>query len=217
LTKGGCYNPLQYNGYCAFHSRVGTGTQATLYASMPYNALPGCTSGQSPNGNAADAVLNNVAHEHMETMVDPLGNGWFDSSGREIADKCHLKFGKALGATPTGQYNQVINGHRYWIQMVWSNRAKGCVQRNNFSQPAVSFTYSPSQPRQGKKVTFKSNVKQAGESKWAYRWTFPDGSTSAAANPTRVFRGFIFNSPVVLVVTDSKGDQTRVIRAITVT
>ena len=216
LAKGGCYNPLQFNGYCAFHSRVGSGSDASLFAYMPYNALPGCTSGQSPNGNAADAVLNNVAHEHMETMTDPLGNGWYDASGREIADKCHLKFGKALGSTATGQYNQVINGHRYWLQTVWSNRAKACVQRNTYSYPKVSFTYSPSNPVHGKKVTFKSNVKQAGESKWTYRWSFPDGGTSTAANPTRVFNTFIFSGTVTLVVADSKGNQTRFARSITV-
>src|SRR5262249_48828328 len=50
LTKGGCYDPLQYNGYCAFHHRFGSGDQVVLYANMPYSALPGCTSGQSPNG-----------------------------------------------------------------------------------------------------------------------------------------------------------------------
>jgi PKD domain/Phosphate-induced protein 1 conserved region len=217
LAKGGCYNPLQYNGYCAFHSRVGSGRKASLYAYMPYNALPGCTSGQSPNGNAADSVLNNVAHEHMETMTDPLGNGWYDAAGREIADRCHLKFGKPLGSTPTGQYNQIINGHHYWLQMVWSNRAKACAPRNTFSQPKVSFRFSPSSPTQGKKVRFKSKVKQAGESKWTYRWTFPDGSTSKAANPKHVFKAFILNGSVALVVTDSKGNQTRIARTITVT
>jgi hypothetical protein len=216
LAGGGCYNPLQYDGYCAFHSRYGSGSKAVLYAYMPYNALPGCASGQSPNGNPADAVLNNVAHEHMETMTDPLGTGWYDAAGREIADKCHQKFGKALGSTATGHYNQVINGHGYWIQTVWSNRAKACVQRNTFSHPVVSFTYSPSSPAQGKKVTFKSSVKQAGTSQWTYRWTFPDGGTSTAANPTRVFKSFIFGGQVALVVADGKGNQTRFTRAITV-
>ncbi len=217
LAKGGCYDPLQYNGYCAFHSRVGSGSEVVLFAGMPYNALPGCSSGQSPNGNAADAVLNNVAHEQNETMTDPLGNAWYDAGGQEIADKCHMKFGKALGMTASGKYNQVINGHGYWLQMLWSNRAKACVQRNNFSQPVVSFTYSPSDPKQGKKVVFKSSVKQAGESTWTYRWTFPDGGTSTAANPTHVFKGFVFAGDVVLVVTDTKGDQTRFTRSITVT
>jgi hypothetical protein len=216
LSKGGCYNPLQYNGYCAYHSHFGSGDQAIVYANMPYDALQGCSSGQSPNGSPADAVLNNVSHEHNETITDPLGTAWYDSAGREIADKCHLKFGKSLGSTTSGQYNQVINGNRYWLQMLWSNRAHACVQRNNFPQPIVSFTYSPSAPKHGKKVFFKSSVKEAGESKWTYRWSFPDGGTATAANPTHVFTGFIIGGDVVLIVTDTKGDQTRVVRTITV-
>jgi len=183
---------------------------------MPYSALQGCSSGQSPNGNPADAVLNNVAHEHNETITDPLGTAWYDRAGREIADKCHQKFGKPLGSTATGHYNQVINGDRYWLQMLWSNRAKACVQRNKFAQPIARFTYTPSQPKHGKKVVFKSSVREAGESRWTYRWSFPDGGTAKAANPTHVFAGYIFAGNVVLIVTDTKGDQTRFVRTITV-
>ena len=62
---------------------------------------------------------------------------------REIADKCHLTFGASRGATATGQYNQVINGHGYWLQQLWSNRAGGCVQRNTFPQPVTTFTHKP--------------------------------------------------------------------------
>jgi hypothetical protein len=216
LSKGGCYNPLQYNGYCAFHSFIGSGDGALVYANMPYNAMQGCTSGESPNNNPADAVLNNAAHEHNESMTDPLGTGWYDSAGREIGDKCHLKFGKALGSTSSGQYNQVINGHSYWLQTIWSNRAHACVQRNTYPQPSASFTFSPTQPKRGKKVVFKSVVKETGETKWTYRWTFPDGATATAANPSHVFNSVVFQGDIVLVVADSKGDQTRVVRAITV-
>jgi hypothetical protein len=216
LKSGGCYDPMQYNGYCAFHARIGSGDQVVLYANMPYDALPGCSSGQSPNGNPADAVLNNVAHEHNETMTDPLGTGWYDATGQEIADKCHLQFGKALGTTASGKYNQLINGHRYWLQMLWSNRARACVPRNAFPQPIVSFTYTPSSPKPGRKVTFISHVREAGESKWTYRWTFPDGGTSTAADPTHVFKTYVFAGDVVLVVTDTRGDQTRYSRIMSV-
>jgi len=216
LTSGGCYNPIQYNGYCAFHSHIGSGDQAVVYANMSYDAIQGCTSGQSPNGNAADAVLNNIAHEHNESMTDPLGTGWYDNAGHEIADKCHLNFGKALGSTSTGKYNQLINGHGYWLQTLWSNRAHACVQWNTFPQPSASFTFSPTQPKRGKKVAFKSSVNEAGISKWSYRWTFPDGATATAANPSHVFQTIVFQGNVVLVVADPKGDQTRVVRSITV-
>jgi hypothetical protein len=216
LSSGGCYDPLQNNGYCAYHSHFGSGAHAVLYANLPYNAIQGCTSGQSPNGNAADAVLNNVSHEHNETITDPLGTAWFESGGQEIADKCHLEFGKPLGATSTGQFNQVINGHRYWLQQVWSNRAKACVQRNTYPQPVVTFSYSPAQPKRGQTVTFTSNVHQTGERRWIYRWTFPDGGTASVANPTHKFSSFVFAGQVILIVTDKHGDQTRWGKVITV-
>src|SRR4051812_19962317 len=216
LNAGGCYNPLQYNGYCAYHSHLGAGDNAVIYAHLPYSALQGCASGQSPNGNPADAVLNNVAHEHNESMSDPLGNAWYDASGREIADKCHLTFGTPRGATGSGQYNQVINGNPYWLQELWSNRAGACVQRNTYPQPTVSFTYKPAKLERGKKVTFTSSVKEPGESKFTFKWTFPDGGTATAKNPTHVFANFIFSGQVTLVVFDSRGGQARSIRNITV-
>src|SRR5262249_21662458 len=135
---------------------------------MPYSAIQNCASGQSPNGNpAADSVLNNVAHEHNETISDPLGTAWYDNAGREIGDKCHQKFGKSIGSTSSGQYNQLINGHGYYLQMLWSNRAKGCVLRNTFPQPNISFTYTPSAPKHGQKGVFKSPVREAVEATWS--------------------------------------------------
>lgn len=215
-SSGGCYNPLQYNGYCAYHSHLGSGVNAVIYAHLPYAALAGCTSGQSPNGNAADAVLNNAAHEHNESMADPLGNAWYDNNGHEIADKCHLMFGVPLGATSFGQYNQFINGDPYWLQELWSNRANACVQRNTFPQPSASFTYTPSKPLHGKPVRFTSSVKEAGVSKFAFKWTFPDGATSTAKHVVHTFAGFIFSGVVTLVVTDPHGGQARSVRYITV-
>jgi hypothetical protein len=216
LAGGGCNNPLQFNGFCAFHAHVASGANALIYANMPYAAIAGCGSGQSPNGNPADAVLNNVAHEHNESISDPLGNAWYDSTGAEIADKCHLMFGTPRGATASGQYNQVINGHAYWLQQIWSNRAGGCVQRNTFPQPLTTFTHTPSVPTHGKKVVFTSKVREAGETKFSYRWTFPDGGTSAAENPVHVFAGRVFAGAVTLVVTDSRGGQTRTVNFVTV-
>ena len=123
-ATGGCYDPLQFNGFCAFHSHYGSGNEAVLYADVPYGAIAGCTSGQSPNGNAADSAINNASHEQNETMTDPLGTAWYDASGNSVADKCHLSFGAPLGATAFGQWNQVINGHGYWLQEMWSNRGQ---------------------------------------------------------------------------------------------
>ena len=216
LSSGGCYDPMQSNGYCAYHSHFGSGAQAVLYANMPYDAISGCTSGESPNANAADAVLNNASHEHNETITDPLGTAWYDSAGNEIADKCHLVFGASAGETSSGQFNEVINGHGYWLQQVWSNRARSCVQRNSFPQPVASFSFKPAVPSPGKKVTFVSSVHEPGETALTYRWAFPDGGVSSAKNPTHLFASAVIFGNVTLVVADRHGDQTRTVNVITV-
>ena len=52
-------------------------------------------------------------------------------------------------------------------------------------------------------------MKEAGESKFTYKWTFPDGGTSTAKNPTHVFAGVVLAGLVTLIVRDSHGSQTR--------
>ena len=66
------------------------------------------------------------------------------------------------------------------------------------------------------RLNLRQVLHEAGETKFAYRWTFPDGGTSTARNPTHVFAGSYFSSAVTLVVSDSHGSQTRTVNAITV-
>jgi hypothetical protein len=126
-----------YTQYCAYHSWIdSTSTNPLiLYANQPYAnqnyRIYTCNSGQWPNGNSADATLNVVSHEHNEAITDQQGKAWYDSSGNEDGDKCAWNFGTALGSTSTGNYNQLINGHTYYLQQEWSNAANnnagGCV------------------------------------------------------------------------------------------
>jgi hypothetical protein len=214
----GCFDPIQQDGYCAYHSHLTTSGHAVLYDVLPYEDPTGvCWSGQSPNGNAADSVVNTASHEQNESITDPLGTGWYDSAGNEIGDKCHLVFGSKISSTSTGMYNEVINGHGYWLQEIWSNRAHACVQRNTYPQPNASFAFTPKTPVHGKKVSFASNVSEPGEKTFSYRWTFPDGGVASAKNPTHKFAKPVFVGIVTLIVTDPHGDQTRVVKAITVT
>lgn len=215
LTQGRCYDPLNYNGYCAYHSFSGTGTQLFLYAAMHYADINGCSSGQSPQGNPADSVINGISHEHQETITDPIGTGWYDSSGNEIADKCLFTFGTPLGTNGFGQYNQIINTHQYWLQEIWSNRDSACVQRNTHPQPIASFTYSPTSPAVGTVVSFHSTSQSGDGTALTYRWVFPNGTTSTVANPKYTF-GTTGAKNVTLIVADTHGDQTRVVRTITV-
>jgi hypothetical protein len=216
LGQGGCYDPLAFSGYCAYHSNIGSGASAVLYANQPYADLAGCSSGQSPNGNPADSTLNVVSHEHNETMTDPLGTGWWDNTGNENGDKCNFGFGAALGSTSHGQFNQLINGHGYWLQREWSNRSGACVQRNTFPQPTASFTFAPASPVHGAKVTFTSTVHDSDDTTFTYRWRFPNGSVSTLANPTYTFVT-AGTKTVTLTVFDPHGDQARIARTITVT
>jgi hypothetical protein len=116
-------------GYCAYHSWIGGGSTPTLYSSMPYSKTPGCDPGATPHGTEAEAVLNVTSHEHNETITDPTGGGWYDSSGNENGDKCSWDFGATTYNGGLGYYNQVINGHQYLLQQEWSNRTNRCLQR----------------------------------------------------------------------------------------
>ncbi len=99
---------------------------------MPYEAS-GCDVGQAPNGNLpADGAVSTFSHELAEAITDPLDSGtsyaWSDGKGNEIGDMCAENFGGALGSTNAShrsgtEYNQVINGHRYYVQELFSNLA----------------------------------------------------------------------------------------------
>jgi hypothetical protein len=115
--------------YCAYHSWIGSGSSALLYANMPYgDTVPAaCDWGEHPNGGEADATINVLSHEHNEAITDPQGSAWYDSQGEENGDKCAWTFGTPLGSTGTGQYNQAIGTGKYWLQQEWSNAISGCV------------------------------------------------------------------------------------------
>ena len=117
------------NTYCAYHnSFTNSNGEPVIYANQPYDAtINGCGSGSSPNNDDADTELNTISHEHNEALTDPFGDGWWrDSDNQENGDLCAWTFGTPLGGTGLGEYNQVINGHNYWLQQEWSNSASGC-------------------------------------------------------------------------------------------
>jgi hypothetical protein len=118
-----------FSQFCAYHGWIGSGASEILYANQPYTmTVPSaCDSKQHPNGNDADPTINVVSHEHNETITDPNGNAWYDILGYENGDKCAWNFGTALGSTAYGQYNQVINGHQYYVQQEYSNARSNCV------------------------------------------------------------------------------------------
>jgi hypothetical protein len=127
-----------YNYYCAYHSNVGNGSGALIYANMSYpefsddpEILGACDTGEHPNGDLADAVLNVTSHEHNEAITDPEpSSGWYDDfdfiTGGENGDKCAWYFGSESGSAGS-KFNQTINGHHYDLQLEWSNADRDCM------------------------------------------------------------------------------------------
>jgi hypothetical protein len=144
------------SSYCGYHRSFGSGSSYIDYADIPYEP-DACPSGQAPNGNAtADGAVSTLSHELSEAITDPSDPAfaWNDSSANEIGDICAQNYGAPLGSTNpkdpgTTEYNQVINGGKYYVQTEFSNLAydtlgagKGCVQSEAMAQHPSSPTGS---------------------------------------------------------------------------
>jgi hypothetical protein len=163
---GSCFSgsggTCAYTYYCAYHSAFTDSHGRTiLYANQPYPDTSGlsglggsCDAGQHPNANVADATINVASHEHNETITDPFGNAWFDSSGQEIGDKCAWDFG-TLAYNQNGGYNQSIGTGQYFMQMEWSNNVSGCLQTYTppAAPPPTVTSFAPTQGSVGASVT----------------------------------------------------------------
>jgi hypothetical protein len=125
---GSCFGPspssgCAYTDYCAYHGYAG----GLIYANQPYAAHAGCDTGERPNGDDADPTINVMSHEHREAINDFQLNAWYDDQGFEGSDKCAWDFGGPILGPPGGHYNQVINGHNYYLQQEWSNDGSTCL------------------------------------------------------------------------------------------
>jgi hypothetical protein len=148
------------NSYCGYHRAFGTGSDQTVYGGLPIVSGGVCDAGQAPNGNlAADGMIITLSHELNEAITDPLGQAaWNDQAGHEIGDMCADHYGPPLGSTnpsnsDSTEYNQVINGGRYYAQAEFSDDAfshyglgQGCAQSEALAQSpgAVHAAHVPS-------------------------------------------------------------------------
>ena len=129
ITIGSCGT----SAFAGYHSAFSLGHGLTIYSAIPdpqieFTPPPG----SDPQGNPeAESTIDTVAHETVEAITDPVGTGWMDPNGLETADKCENgpQQGTPLGYAADGSpYNQLINGHQYLLQDIWSNARSGCVQ-----------------------------------------------------------------------------------------
>jgi hypothetical protein len=131
-----CVDPGQCgtNTFAAYHSVSDIrGHGLTIYAVAidPIIETP-VGPGADPEGFPdAEVTVDAISHETNEAVTDPEGDGWMDPNGNEVADKCETgpQVGTPLGFASDGSpYNQVINGHQYLLQGMWSDATEGCVQ-----------------------------------------------------------------------------------------
>jgi hypothetical protein len=145
---GGCsanepVNPV----YCAYHGQSAL-SPMLFYSFDPYvTGNGGCDDGNHPNGPSDGAIEGGMAHEHNESITDPIPNdAWTNGAGtdhgEEVGDQCDGQMGTPLGTDNNARYNQVINGHFYWYQEMWSNQGHTCLQRYTLSGtlPTAKFT-----------------------------------------------------------------------------
>ena len=84
--------------------------------------------------------------------------------------------------------------------------------------PVVDFTWEPTAPDTGERVTFTSTVTDPDtppDTPFTYAWDFGDGTTSQIANPTHSFAEKKAYT-VTLTVTDSRGGSTTVTKTLSV-
>ena len=115
--------------FCGYHSVFSSNTGTLgVFAVVPY-PQGACQFGVSPNGDmASDNAINVITHEIAESITDWSGQGWTDIDGAEIGDECVYIFSPPIGSTDpanagTTAFDQVINGHPYWLQDLFSNAA----------------------------------------------------------------------------------------------
>ncbi len=123
------------SAFAGYHSEFDIGHGLTIYSAIPdpqieFTPPPG----SDPEGNPeAEETIDTMAHETIEAVTNPVGNAWMDPNGFELADKCENgpQQGTPLGYAPDGSpFNQLIDGHPYLIQDIWSNSRGGCVQNS---------------------------------------------------------------------------------------
>lgn len=123
-----------YCGYHAARTAASTWVKYGLIGS-PLTCPGGCVVWNgSANGPNVDGVVTIVAHEIVETMTDPTGDGWHGaseisesySSAVENADKCAWVFHSVQSTGNPPFYEDLASsGDYYFIQSNWVNAENG--------------------------------------------------------------------------------------------
>ena len=121
------------NAFCAYHSSADfSDIGHILYTIEPYENVIGCqVRPGTPNGTLVDSTNDAVSHELIETITDPDGTAWWNSTGlgmfgQEIADEC-------IFLVPPFYSDPAIisvDGKLYALQAQYNNRVHACTANN---------------------------------------------------------------------------------------
>jgi hypothetical protein len=211
-----CGGLKNFDAFCGFHGPQ-LGGEAP-YAIVPFELGECIDPGQhapeeppeSPEPRSEAAVLMALEHELAEATSDQALSGWMlneepfvsgrnGNYGKEIADYCTVaeQWPPKLGEVQGQPYNQVINGHHYWLIGLWSDALGGCA--GSFKAP-LQAAFSQVVAQAGKPTTFSaqrssdsggpasargSNGEMVDASgKIAhYDWSFGDGQSASTSSP----------------------------------
>jgi PKD repeat protein len=234
------------NTFCAYHSSFTDGSASVLYAAIPMLILSSdfspkdCQADntlavQKPNGDLADVVLKYMSHEDNETITDPFGNAWWDTAtGSEIGDNCNATgsvdfthgtdpnaFLPTLGGSSSGGtlYDQLINGHQYYLQSEWSDGNVNCEMQPSAGAVVPSFT-AAANVNPGASVSFNPSASSSSQGYTSTTWNFGDGSATTfnIGAPTSVSHTFATPGvyTVSLTLVDTKGNLATASHIVTV-
>lgn len=92
--------------FCGYHDSI---SGQIFYGVIPFPNCRGCTAGL----RLLEALTVTTSHVLAEAITDPIpGQGWYDDMHGEIGD---------VGPWMTRRLGESL------VQMLWSNRAGGCV------------------------------------------------------------------------------------------
>jgi PKD repeat protein len=216
-------------GFCAWHDYNGDTTLSgggaasspygdIAFTNMPYVADLGASCGANFVSNSLDGYSIVGGHEYAETLTDqnPAG-GWVNNTGssftgQENGDECAwISSGQgaaALVAFSTGSFA---------MQSTWSNDTNRCdishpIVSGSGGTPTANFTFSAS----GLTVTFTDTSTDAGGTIGSHSWTFGDGGTSTAVNPTHTYTAGGTYSVTETVTDSGNGSNSRKTSDVTV-
>ncbi len=220
-------NPDAYQGaYCAWHdwtgdtSLSGGGAVSSPYGDIAFSNQPynmdsgaGCGVGFVNSPGTLDGYTMTLGHEWHEMMSDqfPAG-GWTNHTGdatyngQENSDECAWI---AAGATG-GAANITFGNGTYTEQASWSNDTNSCAITHPIvggggggGTPVANFGYTAN----ALAVSFTDSSTDSGGTLSAHAWTFGDGGTSTATNPSHTYAAAGTYS-VAEKVTDSASGTT---------